>query len=221
MPWALPPIHPLSTPLVRRRQVRQQRWLIPPLAAELSGTLGREPPVLPPPWDQPLAVRQSGLVGLDPPHVLHYIMSVRQAPKKLRNDNKVTPRKVYSWFGLPEQFLKPVTPTRAPRRGRGVDFCALGWRCRLLHRRPLFYPSLWGFLHMLLGDLHRLLRRDSPRPLLRDFFASLRLFFCASVAWRCFSARWSSHRNFIIIRPLKHRSPSCSSGLVTTKRDAT
>jgi len=50
------PIHPLSTLLVRHRQVHKQRWLTPPSVAELSGTLGRELSMLPPAWDQPSVV---------------------------------------------------------------------------------------------------------------------------------------------------------------------
>ena len=159
-------------------------------------------------------------MGLDPPHILLYIRSVRQAPKKLRNDNKVTPRKVYSRFGLPVQFLEPVTPTRAPRRGHGVDFRALGWRSRFLHRWTLFRLPLCDFLRLLCRDSRRLPLGVSRHPLLGSFFTPLCLFLRARAARRCFSARWRSHQNFIVIRPLEHRGPSCLSGLVATKRDA-
>ena len=159
-------------------------------------------------------------MGSDHPHVSLYIRSVRQAPKKLRNDNKVTPRKVYSWFALPEQFLETVPPTRAPRRGHGVDSRTLGWRFGFLHRWPLFRLPLCDSLRLLCGDSRRLLLGDSHRLLLKNFFASPRLFLHMSAVRRCFSARRRSHRSFIVIRPLEHRGPPLSSGLVATKRDA-
>ena len=160
---------------------------------------------------------------------MHYISSACQSPKKLRNDDKVTPRQGYLWFGLSVQFLEPVVPARTSSHGLGVDTCVLGWRSRDLCRRPFLRPSLWGSPRLLLGDFLRLplwgspcsLLEDFHRPLLGSFLPSHRLFLHACAARRHLRAQWRSHQNFVIIRPLKHCGPSRPSGLVITKRDAT
>ena len=159
---------------------------------------------------------------------MHCISSAHQSPKKLRNDDKVTPRQGYLRFGLPVQFLQPTVPTRAPSRGLGVDACILGWRYRGLCHWPFLHPQLWGSPRLLLRDFLRLPLWGSPCLLLGDFhrlflgnfLPSHRLFLYTRAGWRHLRARWRSHWNFIVIRPLKHHGPSRPSGLVTTKRDA-
>ena len=88
---ALPTTRQPSTPTVRHRQVHQQGQLTPPSATEHLGTLGREPPALPPPWDQPSAARQFGRARSDPPHASRYVRSACQSPKEIRIRQHVAP----------------------------------------------------------------------------------------------------------------------------------
>ena len=61
----------------------------------------------------------------------------------------------------------------------------------------------------------------SPKTrVVTNFLPSHRPFLHARAKRGRLLARWRSTRNFVVIRPLEHHGPSCSSGLVTFKPDA-